>query len=85
MLGTFEPPQTFDLKSYVLPLVYAYNATRHETTVFLPIYLMFGCHPRLSIDAFFDPNPSVESGNCQEEYETKFLGCAYKRQTVNQL
>ena len=81
MLGTFEPPKKFDWKSYELPLVHAYNATRHETTGFPPIYLMFGCHPRLSIDVFFGLNPSVESGNCQEEYETKFFGFAYKKAT----
>ena len=69
MLGTFEPPKKFDWKSYVFTLAPAYNATRHETTMFPPIYLMFGCHPRLSIDAFFGLNPSVESDNSKEECE----------------
>lgn len=52
MLGTLEDDQKSDWKSYVAPLVHAYNATRHDSTKFSPYYLMFGRHPRLAIDAY---------------------------------
>ena len=51
MLGTLENHQKQDWKSYVAPLVHAYNATRHDSTGFSPFFLMFGRHPRLAIDA----------------------------------
>ena len=73
MLGTLHPTQKSDWKSYVLPLVHAYNATRHDTTGFSPFYLMFGRHPRLALDAFLGIEPSAESGRTQAEYTTKFL------------
>ena len=41
-----------DWKSYVAPMVYAYNATCHESTQNSPFFLMFGRHPRLAVDAF---------------------------------
>ncbi|MEW8542496.1 MAG: hypothetical protein AB2693_03095, partial [Candidatus Thiodiazotropha sp.] len=82
MLGTLEPALKSDWKSYVLPLVHAYNATRHDTTGFSPFYLMFGRHPRFAIDAFLGLNPTAESGRSQAEYTTKFqsrLAFAYKK------
>ena len=82
MLGTLEPTQKSDWKSYVLPLVHAYNATRHDTTGFSPFYLMFGRHPRLALDAFLGLEPSAESGRTQAEYSTKFqsrLSFAYQK------
>ena len=36
MLGTLKEDQKSDSKTYVPPLVYAYNATRHESTGFPP-------------------------------------------------
>ena len=82
MLGTLQPTQKSDWKSYVLPLVHAYNATRHDTTGFSPFYLMFGRHPRLALDAFLGLEPSAESGRTQAEYTTKFqsrLSFAYQK------
>ena len=52
MLGTLDEEKKPDWKSYVAPLVYSYNATRHESTGYSPHFLMFGWHPRLAIDAF---------------------------------
>ena len=43
MLGTLEEDKTSDWKTYVPPLVHAYNSPR---------YLMFGRHTRLEVDAF---------------------------------
>ena len=61
MLGTLEDDQKTDWKSYVPPLVHAYNSTRHESTGYLPHYLMFGRHPRLAADAFLGIKPGIES------------------------
>ena len=84
MLGTLESNQKSDWKSYVLPLVHAYNATKHESTGFSPFYLMFGRHPRLAIDAFLGLEPNAENGKTQSEYVKKLkarLDFAYKKAT----
>lgn len=51
MLGTVELSKKGDRKSFVGPLVHAYNSTRNESTHFLPFYSMFEHEPRLAIDA----------------------------------
>ncbi|KAK3087159.1 hypothetical protein FSP39_002462 [Pinctada imbricata] len=61
MLGTLEDEEKSDWKSYVAPLVHAYNATRHDSTKFSPYYLMFGRHPRLAIDAYLGLYSEKES------------------------
>ncbi|MCG8075672.1 MAG: DDE-type integrase/transposase/recombinase, partial [Candidatus Thiodiazotropha taylori] len=61
MLGTLNDEQKQDWKSYVAPLVHAYNATRHESTGFAPHFLMFGRFPRLAVDAFLGIKPLGES------------------------
>ena len=60
MLGTLENQQKSDWKSYVAPLVQAYNATKSDATGFSPHFLMFGWHPRLSVDAFLGTSPSQD-------------------------
>ena len=61
MLGTLEEDKKLDWKTYVPPLVHAYNLTRHESTGFLPHYLLFGRHPRLAVDAFLGIKPGNEN------------------------
>jgi transposase InsO family protein len=51
MLGSLDPSKKANWKSYVSPLVFAYNSTRHESTGQSPFMLMFGRNPRLPIDA----------------------------------
>ena len=58
MLGTLNPDQKSDWKSYVRPLGHAYNATKHESTGFAPYFLMFGRHPRLPVDVNLGLQPS---------------------------
>ena len=54
MLGTLTTDQKTDWKTYVGPLVHAYNVTKHDSTGYAPYYIMFGRHPRLPIDLCFD-------------------------------
>jgi len=46
MLCTLEEDKKSDWKSYVAPMVHAYNSTIHTSTGYSPYYLMFGRHPR---------------------------------------
>ena len=70
-LGCLDPCRKSDWKTYVSPLVHAYNATRHESTGFSPFYFMFGRHTRLAIDAFLGLETNCESGKNQTEYMNK--------------
>lgn len=54
MLGTLDPSQKIDRKKHLPSLVYAYNCTKHESTKFSPLELMFGRTPKLSIDSMFE-------------------------------
>ena len=56
MLGTLEPKQKSDWRSYVAPLVHVYNCTKHETTRFSPYFLLFGREPRMAIDLLMPPS-----------------------------
>lgn len=81
MLGTMEEEQKSNWKSYVAPLVHAYNATKHETTGYSPHYLMFGWHPRLSVDAFLGIDTDSETVGSRQNYAQKLkrrLDFAYK-------
>ena len=60
MLGTLEPHQKADWKSFIAPLVHAYNCTRHESTGFSPFSLMFGRDPHLPVDLAFGLNRDEE-------------------------
>ena len=81
MLGTLDNHQKEDWKSFVAPLVHAYNATKHDSTGYSPYFLMFGRHPRLAIDAYLGLNSPEESISSREHYVTKLkkrLQFAYK-------
>ena len=71
MFGTLESLLKSDWKSYVSHLVHAYNATRHDSTGFSPFFLMFGCHPRLAVDAFFGLDNTRITPRNQFEYVHK--------------
>lgn len=81
MLGTLEYHQKEDWKSYVPPLVQAYNATKQDTTGYSPHYLMFGWHPKLAIDAYLGIDTVKEKSKNKENYVDKLkkrLDYAYK-------
>ena len=59
MLGTLEVEQKADWKTYIGPLVQAYNACRSEATGYSPHYLMFGWQPRISVDVFLGLNSNL--------------------------
>ena len=53
MLGTLEPEKKKNWKAHVVPLVHAYNCTRHNSTNQSPYFLMFGRQQKLPIDLAF--------------------------------
>lgn len=59
MLGTLDAHKKNDWLEYVLPLVHAYNCTRHLSTRYPPYFLMFGRTPHLPIEV----NLGVTFGN----------------------
>jgi hypothetical protein len=72
MLGTLQNHQKSDWKSYIAPLVQAYNATKSDATGYAPHFLMFGWHPRLPVDAYLGTDPSEEStSTSRQSYATK--------------
>ena len=68
MLGTLEEYQKSDWKTHVPTLVHAYNAMFHDSTGFSPYFLLFGCHPRLAVDAFLGLTPDALSSTSKTEY-----------------
>jgi transposase InsO family protein len=47
-LGTLEESKKSDWKSFVAPLIHAYNVTIHNNTGFSPFYIMFGRPSKIS-------------------------------------
>ena len=81
MLGTLEKYQKSNWKAHVPILVHACNATIHDSTGYSPYGLMFGRHPRLSLDAFLGLSPNHLSARQQTKYARKLwerLAFAYR-------
>jgi transposase InsO family protein len=71
MLGTFEESKMSDWKSFVVPLVHAFNVTIHNSTGFSPYFLMFGRQPKLAIDALLGINFDEDKTKSRNEYVRK--------------
>ena len=81
MLSTLKEEQKQNWKTYVLPVIQAYNATKHDTTGFSSHYLMFGWHPRLAVDAYLGINNSQKQIKSWENFAQKLqrrLDFAYR-------
>ena len=66
MLGTLSDEEKSDWKSHLGCMTHAYNCTKHASTTYSPYYLMFGRHPRLSIDVAFGLHKPNCSDNCSK-------------------
>ena len=66
MLGTLSDEEKSDWKSHLGCMTQAYNCTKHVSTTHSPHYLMFGRHPRLSIDVEFGLHKPNCSDNCSK-------------------
>lgn len=71
MLGTLNNNQKSDWKSHVPTLCHAYNAASHDSTGYVPFFLMFGRHPRLAVDAFLGLRPSEPQCRSHDDYVDK--------------
>ena len=72
MLGTLSEEEKSDWKSHLGCMTHAYNCTKHASTTYSPYYLMFGRHPRLSIDVEFGLNkPNCSENSSKSRYIQK--------------
>ena len=71
MLGTLSEEKS-DWKSYLGCMTHAYNCTKHASTTYSPYFLMFGRHPRLSIDVEFGlSKPNCKDNSSKSRYVQK--------------
>lgn len=52
MISILDDKQNKDWTIQIISLVHAYNTTKHDSICYILVFLMFGRHPPLSIDAY---------------------------------
>ena len=71
MLGTLSEEKS-DWKSYLGCMTHAYNCTKHASTTYSPYFLIFGRHPRLSVDIEFGfPKHNCSDNSSKSRYVQK--------------
>lgn len=55
MLGTLANDQKHKWRSHLASVVHSYNCIPHSSSGYSPFFLLFGRHPKLSIDKLFHP------------------------------
>lgn len=63
MLRTLSDEKRARWHEYLPSLVQAYNSSRNDTTGYAPFFLMFGRHPRLTVDSIFDTDCWGQEGD----------------------
>ena len=71
MLTTLDEGKKNDWKSYIAPLVQAYNATKNGSTAYSPHYLMFDWQLPLLVDAVLGVDQSSYGGTDRGSYLEK--------------
>ena len=74
MLGTLDPQEKSRWHAHMDAMTHAYNCTRHDSTGYIPYFLMYGRPPRLPIDLVIGLPESAEP--CEySEYVQALLDC----------
>ena len=68
MIGKLVCDKKAQWEQYLLELLLAYNSTRSAVTSYSLHYLMFGRHPRLSVDYYFPVVSTFEHSHCVPAY-----------------
>ncbi|GFS15731.1 Pol polyprotein [Elysia marginata] len=69
MVGTLPDDKKKNWQQHVQGLVFAYNATPHESTGFSPYFLMYGRAPRLIVDGMFPIHAQPKTDYARQTHE----------------
>ena len=75
MIGKLVCDKKAKWEQHLPELLQAYNSTRSVVTSFLQHYLMFGRHPHLPVDYYFQMVSAFEFSHCMPTYVTEVRRC----------